>query len=57
MMIKMISLRNFEPVARVFHFASLLKSENEPTHELVSNVAARNITDTLRYLIFIIVVV
>ena len=49
----MISLRNFELVAWVFHLATRLNKENEPTQELVSKVAASNSADTLRCLIFI----
>ena len=48
-----ISLRNFELVAWVFHLATRLNNENEPTQELVSKVAASNSADTLRCLIFI----
>ena len=49
----MISLRNFEFVAWVFHLATRPNSENEPTHELVSKVAASNSAETLRCLVFI----
>ena len=54
MRMKISSLRNLLSVACLFQPANLLNRANEPTHELVNNVAARSTAETLRCLIFII---
>ena len=50
---KMISLRNLQLVARMFHFATRLNNEKEPTQDDVNKAAVIKRADTLRCLIFI----